>query len=554
MSSDMANPPLHFESDPALMTPNSTPGNGYNAYPSIYGNMGNQGMNFNHQQTPYQVQNPGTPSTSLPPMHANGGGAYNSQSNNNFPFSYHGDAGSTPQQQQQQQQQPSPGAGGPGSAPTAPLATPSGAQTTDPLDSGTHGQGNHQHSPHSHQSQAHQLTPPQQHPQTPQQQQQQQQPQQQQQQRQAHNAAPSPYQQPSTQANHPGMGNMMQHGHPIYPGDTRYDRLPQQQRYMDPNMQPMMGRSNSRSGDMPWAQPGGMMPDILGGANHAGGAVRTPTGAAPGGRVPVKQNMAGLNMGGMTMNGMAMGGLGAGLGGMPGMPGMNPMADRMGWGGGMVGAPQSPYGPPQHSQPMHQQQFHHGLQAHPYQQQAHMMQQHPQGIPQQAQHMGNHGGGRIGNNNNNLGPAAGGGISKKKAKRPAAPVFKDKNCPKRPRNSYIFFTLMKRDDIKKKHPEFKPTEITKMLGEEWQKLSEAEKESYGTMAENDKKRYQSEMESYDANGGAAAAAAAAAAEAGGQQHNQNHGGSGGHSHNHSHGGGGIPQGGHGADMGDHWRG
>ncbi|KAF9961372.1 non-histone protein [Modicella reniformis] len=103
-----------------------------------------------------------------------------------------------------------------------------------------------------------------------------------------------------------------------------------------------------------------------------------------------------------------------------------------------------------------------------------------------------------------MGPVVGGGISKKKLKKPVIPVVKDKNCPKRPRNSYIFFTLMKRDDIKKKHPEFKPTEITKMLGEEWQKLSEAEKESYGSMAENDKKRYQAEMESYDssANGSA----------------------------------------------------
>lgn len=61
-----------------------------------------------------------------------------------------------------------------------------------------------------------------------------------------------------------------------------------------------------------------------------------------------------------------------------------------------------------------------------------------------------------------------------------------------------FLSTTNRDDIKKKHPEFKPTEITKMLGEEWQKLSETEKESYGTMAENDKKRYQAEMENYDA--------------------------------------------------------
>ncbi|KAF9089812.1 hypothetical protein BGX29_011855 [Mortierella sp. GBA35] len=92
-----------------------------------------------------------------------------------------------------------------------------------------------------------------------------------------------------------------------------------------------------------------------------------------------------------------------------------------------------------------------------------------------------------------------GPMSKKKIKKAAAPIIKDKNCPKRPRNSYIFFTLMKRDDIKKKHPGFKPTEITKMLGEEWQKLSETEKESYGSMAEDDKKRYQAEMEEYDSS-------------------------------------------------------
>ncbi|KAI7816691.1 high mobility group box domain-containing protein [Gamsiella multidivaricata] len=100
---------------------------------------------------------------------------------------------------------------------------------------------------------------------------------------------------------------------------------------------------------------------------------------------------------------------------------------------------------------------------------------------------------------NNLHGVNMGSLSKKKMKKVPMPMIKDKNCPKRPRNSYIFFTLMKRDDIKKKHPEFKPTEITKMLGEEWQKLSESEKESYGSMAENDKKRYQSEMEAYDAS-------------------------------------------------------
>ncbi|KAF9954536.1 hypothetical protein BGZ70_010534 [Mortierella alpina] len=287
-------------------------------------------------------------------------------------------------------------------------------------------------------------------------------------------------------------------------------------------------QNGSRSGDMPWTQPNGMMPDLLA-ANHPG-AVRNMAG--PQGRMPTKQGgLGGLNgMGGMSMNGMnGMGGMGLGLPGMPMSP-MGGPGERMGgWPGGMVGAPTSPYGHGPHGQQplQHQQQFHH-LQQHPYQQAPHLL-QHQQGLQQQ--HLGLHG-------RQGMGPAPGGGISKKKSKRPVIPVVKDKNCPKRPRNSYIFFTLMKRDDIKKKHPEFKPTEITKMLGEEWQKLSESEKESYGTMAENDKKRYQSEMETYDANGGAAGAAAANEAAAQAQN-------------------GGVGNGppGPGGDLGgDHWRG
>ncbi|KAG0378123.1 non-histone protein [Mortierella sp. AD032] len=459
----MASPPIHFDSDASsLMAGNPAQGNSYGGYPNLYGN-----MNFNHSSS-YPVPSPSTP-PSLPPVHNNS--AYGS--NGNFPqFSYHADNGSAPTS-----------TGAPTSAASsAPLSTPTGTQPSDA-----------QHSPHAQQS--HQLTPPQQHPQTPQQgQQQQQHVQPQRQAHQAVNAAQSPYQQ-SPQAHHPGMNPLMQHQ--IYPGDARYDSRLQQGRYMDPNMQQMMGRNGPHSGDMSWNQPGGMMPDLLGG-NHPGGAVRNTSG--PQGRAPAKQNMAGLNgMAGMGMNGMnGMGGMGA-LGGMPGMPNMNARGgDRMGgWTGGMVGAPQSPYGHPSHSQQglQHQQQFHH-LQQNPYQQ-PHIIHQ-----PGMQQHVGMHGG-RPGN----MGPVAGGGISKKKMKKAVVPVVKDKNCPKRPRNSYIFFTLMKRDDIKKKHPEFKPTEITKMLGEEWQKLSEAEKESYGSMAEDDKKRYQAEMEAYDANGGANAAAA-----------------------------------------------
>ncbi|KAG0039260.1 hypothetical protein BGZ82_008992 [Podila clonocystis] len=403
----------------------------------------NSGSNYGGYSPFYQ--NMGYPNTypvnsatppSLPPMsHSN---SYTSGSNN-FQFPYH-DGSSAP-----------PTSGALPSSSSAPLSTPS-TQASDPLDGSHHPS----HSPHA-QSQPHGATPPQQHPQTPGQ-------------VRAgggggHNVhGASPYQ--NSPHHTMGMNNLM-HGHAIYPGDARYQQP--QRNYVDP--MPMMGgRNGSRSGEM-WA-PNGMMSDLLN--THPGG-VRNPPGRQ------TKQGL-GLNNLGMAMNGMGpmspMGGMP-----MPGMPGMPMGSDRMNW-GGMVGAPTSPYGHNGHPQYM---------QGHAQYQPNHLA--HPQSMQQ---HLGPHG--RVGAG---MGPNQGlerngGGISKKKLKRPAAVVEKDKNCPKRPRNSYIFFTLMKRDDIKKKHPEFKPTEITKMLGEEWQKLSETEKESYGTMAENDKKRYQAEMENYDA--------------------------------------------------------
>ncbi|KAF9385050.1 hypothetical protein CPB97_005157 [Podila verticillata] len=423
---DMASPPLQFESDPALMANNS--GSNYGGYsPFSYQ------TNMGYPNT-YPV-NSATP-PSLPPMSHSS--SYTSGSNN-FQFPYHTDGSSAP---------PTSGAL-PSSS--APLSTPS-TQASDPLDGSHHPS----HSPHAQQSQSHGATPPQQHPQTPGQVR-----------AGGHNPhGASPYQNPPHHTM--GMNNLM-HGHAIYPGDARYQQP--QRNYVDP--MPMMGgRNGSRSGEM-WAQPNGMMSDLLN--THPGG-VRNP---GPQGR-QTKQGL-GLNNMGMAMNGMGpmspMGGLG-----MPGMPGMNPMGgDRMSW-GGMVGAP-TPYGHNGHPQ--------YSMQGHPQYQNNHLA--HPQSMQQ---HLGPHG--RVGGMGPNQGlERNGGGISKKKMKRPVAAVEKDKNCPKRPRNSYIFFTLMKRDDIKKKHPEFKPTEITKMLGEEWQKLSETEKESYGTMAENDKKRYQAEMENYD---------------------------------------------------------
>ncbi|KAF8963998.1 hypothetical protein BGZ46_000840 [Entomortierella lignicola] len=308
-----------------------------------------------------------------------------------------------------------------------------------------------------------------------------------------------------------------------------------------------MSRSSSRSGDLAWSasqsmvlQNSGTVTPLSsggggggGGGGSAGGPIRHSVGAQQnratankrsrdfGSIEPAGVSGAGpLNgMGSMSLNSSPMGG----MTGLPGMNGMNGGSsngggggnERLGW-GGMVGVSPgaSPYGLPDHQ---YHHQPHHNFQQQPYpgQHMAHLQQQHRMnphggriGVPNGVANMTGLGGmagmagmagiNGMGNMNNNHGGGNVGPMSKKKMK-VVAPVVKDKNCPKRPRNSYIFFTLMKRDDIKKKHPEFKPTEITKMLGEEWQKLSDSEKESYGTLAENDKKRYQSEMEAYDAS-------------------------------------------------------
>ncbi|KAI9234752.1 MAG: hypothetical protein BYD32DRAFT_79648, partial [Podila humilis] len=318
---DMASPPLQFESDPALMANNS--GSNYGGYsPFSYQ------TNMGYPNT-YPV-NSATP-PSLPPM--SHGSSYTSGSNN-FQFPYHTDGSSAP---------PTSGAL-PSSS--APLSTPS-TQASDPLDGSHHPS----HSPHTQQSQPHGATPPQQHPQTPGQVR-----------AGGHNPhGASPYQ--NSPHHTMGMNNLM-HGHAIYPGDARYQQP--QRNYVDP--MPMMGgRNGSRSGEM-WAQPNGMMSDLLN--THPGG-VRNP---GPQGR-QTKQGL-GLNNMGMAMNGMGpmspMGGLG-----MPGMPGMNPMGgDRMSW-GGMVGTP-TPYGHNGHPQ--------YNMQGHPQYQNSHLA--HPQSMQQ---HLGPHG-------------------------------------------------------------------------------------------------------------------------------------------------------------------
>ena len=93
------------------------------------------------------------------------------------------------------------------------------------------------------------------------------------------------------------------------------------------------------------------------------------------------------------------------------------------------------------------------------------------------------------------------GKKSKKSKKqvdPNAPVK-----PKKATNAFMLFTSAMRDQVKADHPELKPKEISKKMGELWAELSDEDKESYVEKAEKLKAEYlekkaewEKEMEEY----------------------------------------------------------
>ena len=75
--------------------------------------------------------------------------------------------------------------------------------------------------------------------------------------------------------------------------------------------------------------------------------------------------------------------------------------------------------------------------------------------------------------------------------------FKDPNKPKRAKTSYLYFCEEMRPGVKNKHPELKMGGIMKELGKMWQELPEDKKEKYNKLYEDDKLRYEEEMEEYE---------------------------------------------------------
>jgi len=73
---------------------------------------------------------------------------------------------------------------------------------------------------------------------------------------------------------------------------------------------------------------------------------------------------------------------------------------------------------------------------------------------------------------------------------------KDKNAPKGPRNAYNYFIKTNHSRRAEENPEKESMQITKLLADEWKKLSAAKRQKYDEMAEEDRGRHDREMKEY----------------------------------------------------------
>lgn len=73
---------------------------------------------------------------------------------------------------------------------------------------------------------------------------------------------------------------------------------------------------------------------------------------------------------------------------------------------------------------------------------------------------------------------------------------KDPNAPKRAMSGFIFFSQMERENIRKSNPGIAFTDVGRVLGERWKKMSAEEREPYESKARADKKRYKDEISGY----------------------------------------------------------
>lgn len=75
---------------------------------------------------------------------------------------------------------------------------------------------------------------------------------------------------------------------------------------------------------------------------------------------------------------------------------------------------------------------------------------------------------------------------------------KDPEQPKRARGSFVFFTFEMRPKVMEEYPGIKFVDMGVVLGERWRALPAADKQKYEEMAQEDKQRFNKEMEDYSA--------------------------------------------------------
>jgi hypothetical protein len=75
---------------------------------------------------------------------------------------------------------------------------------------------------------------------------------------------------------------------------------------------------------------------------------------------------------------------------------------------------------------------------------------------------------------------------------------KDPNAPKRGLSAYMFFANEQRDKVREDNPGISFGQVGKMLGEKWKALSDSERRPYEEKAAADKKRYEDEKATYNA--------------------------------------------------------
>ncbi|QSS52720.1 non-histone chromosomal protein 6 [Histoplasma capsulatum var. duboisii H88] len=75
---------------------------------------------------------------------------------------------------------------------------------------------------------------------------------------------------------------------------------------------------------------------------------------------------------------------------------------------------------------------------------------------------------------------------------------KDPNAPKRGLSAYMFFANEQRENVREENPGISFGQVGKVLGERWKALNEKQRAPYEAKAAADKKRYEDEKASYNA--------------------------------------------------------